>query len=61
MLARVNSGEMILKQNQQSNLFDMINSGSSSGGGGGNVEFTIRKDKLVGVLNNYTKKNSKIN
>lgn len=31
--ANVNSGEMILNKQQQSNLFDMANSGSGSGGG----------------------------
>ena len=37
VLARVNSGEMILNKGQQSNLFSMLNNGSS-GLGGGNVE-----------------------
>ena len=55
VLARVNSGEMILNKGQQSNLFSMLNNGSS-GLGGGNVEFTIKGDKLVGVLNNYNRK-----
>ena len=32
VLARVNSGEMILNRGQQANLFDMINSGGGSGG-----------------------------
>ena len=53
VLARVNSGEMILNQTQQARLFDMINFG---GAGGGKVEFVIKGTELVGVLNNYSNK-----
>ena len=52
--ALVNSGEMILNRQQQSNLFNMLNSGYSSGGN--SVEFEIKGDRLVGVLSNYGKK-----
>jgi len=52
ILARVNSGELILNGNQQHSLYNMMNDGNS----GGQVEFEIRGDKLYGVLNNYTKK-----
>ena len=58
VLARVNSGEMILNKKQQSNLFSMLNNGSS-GLGSGNVQFEIKGDKLVGVLNNYNNKRGK--
>lgn len=57
MLARVNSGEMILNHSQQANLFDMINSG---GLGGGNVQFHISGSDLVGVINNYNKKTGRV-
>lgn len=53
VLARVNSGEMILNHAQQARLFDMINMGSV---GGGEVEFKIKGQELVGVLNNYNRK-----
>jgi hypothetical protein len=53
---RVNSGEMILSGKQQAKLFSMIN----SGGGGGEVTFRIAGQQLVGVLNNYNGKMSKV-
>lgn len=53
--ALVNSGEMVLNTTQQRNLFRMLNNGSKSGGITGEVVFQIEGDKLVGVLNNYTK------
>ena len=56
MLARVNAGEMILNQNQQRNLFRMLDGGAAAGGGGGRVEFQISGTTLKGVLNNYDKK-----
>ena len=55
-LIRVNSGEMILNGQQQARLFSMIN----SGGGGGEVTFRIAGQQLVGVLNNYNGKMSKV-
>ena len=60
IVARVNSGEMILNRSQQGNLFDMINSGTASGGSsGGNVNFEIKGDKLVGLLANYNSKHKR--
>jgi hypothetical protein len=53
VLARVNSGEMILNKSQQANLFGMLNNGSTNGG---NVQFVIRGENLVGILKNYSKK-----
>lgn len=56
-LARVNSGEMILNGTQQARLFRMLNNGSSASGSvSGSVEFKIKGQELVGVLNNYNKK-----
>ena len=57
VLARVNSGEMILNPSQQANLFNMINGGISTGG---EVKFRIEGSTLVGVLNNYTKKTGRV-
>lgn len=50
MLARVNSGELILNKAQQSNLAGALS------GGGGNVRFEIEGTKLVGVLNQHNRK-----
>ena len=52
--AHVNSGEMILNRSQQANLFRMANGGL---GGNNEVEFHISGTDLVGVLNNYNRKN----
>lgn len=52
-----NSGEMILNGRQQAELFAMANSGTTNSNSRGNqVEFIIRGDKLVGILNNYNRK-----
>ena len=60
-LARINAGEMILNPQQQASLFGLLNGSNSGmlGKNGGNVSFEIKGDKLVGVLNNYSKKISK--
>ena len=56
-LAKVNSGEMILNGTQQARLFRMLNNGSSNSGSiSGSVEFKIKGQELVGVLNNYNRK-----
>lgn len=55
MLARVNSGEMILNTSQQRNLFNLLN----GGGGSKEVKFRIEGKELVGVLNTYGNKTSK--
>ncbi|MCD8193412.1 MAG: hypothetical protein LUD74_02470, partial [Tannerellaceae bacterium] len=63
MLARINSGEMILNKAQQSNLFNMVNSGVNNSGVQpylGNVEFKLRGKELVGVVGNYNKKRNLI-
>lgn len=58
-LIRVNGGEMVLTKSQQSNLFSMLQHGTN-GNGGGNVTFRIQGKELVGVLNNYNNKTSKV-
>lgn len=58
-LVRVNSGEMILNQKQQSNLFRMLNNGGNTNAGG-HVEFHISGSSLKGVLRNYDNKMNKI-
>ena len=57
-LARVNSGEMILNQREQSRLWRVINGAEAPTNGTGSVSFKIKGSDLVGVLENY---NSKIN
>ena len=58
-LIRVNGGEMVLTKAQQSNLFSMLQHGTNNIGGG-NVTFRIQGKELVGVLNNYNNKTSKV-
>ena len=59
VLARVNSGEMVLNKRQQSNLFRQLNNSTNNASAfGGNVTFTIHGSELVGVIDNY---NSKMN
>ena len=60
VLARVNSGEMILNKSQQSNLFNLLDGGSSVKGGAmsGEVEFKISDKALVGVLKQH---NNRVN
>ncbi len=62
ILARVNAGEMILNQGQQSRLFQAINSGNLGGGGSGatEVKFRISGTDLVGAMTNFQKRKSKI-
>ena len=57
VLARVNSGEMVLNKRQQSNLFRQLNNATNNASAfGGNVTFTIHGSELVGVIDNYTSK-----
>lgn len=53
-IARVNSGELVITRGQQAQLWNFIK-GGSKGGSKGDVEFKIRGDQLVGVLNNYNR------
>ena len=62
VLARLNSGEMILNTRQQANLFRMLDTPGSpvSNEITSNVSFKIKGSDLVGVLNNYSRKRSRI-
>lgn len=51
MLARVNSGELILNRAQQNNLAGALQSGSN-----GNVRFEIEGSRLVGILEQEARK-----
>lgn len=55
LLARVNSGEMILNRGQQRSLFDALNGAETAG----SVKFRIEGKELVGVLNAYGSKTGK--
>ena len=61
MIARVNSGEMILNKNQQKNLFDAIDQNKLGGGGANNIVVTgkIRGKDLLLVQQHYNKLNAK--
>lgn len=57
VLARVNSGEMVLNKRQQSNLFRQLNNATNNASAlGGNVTFTIHGSELIGVIDNYNNK-----
>lgn len=59
VLARVNSGEMVLNKRQQSNLFRQLNNATNNNNVvGNNVVFTIHGEDLIGAIDNY---NSKMN
>ena len=60
LLARVNSGEMILNGSQQKNLFDLLDKGATGNVYSGNVNFVIRGKDLHGVLLNYDDKMKKV-
>ena len=53
LLARVNSGEMVLNKRQQTNLFNAINSGNIGGGTVSTVEFKLRGADIYGSMKNY--------
>ena len=61
-IARVNGGEMILNNRQQANLFNMLdhNRIESTYTSPQNVNFRIQGDTLVGVIDNYNKKRSRM-
>lgn len=60
ILARVNSGEMILNKGQQGNLFKMLNEGAVKSGSSGRVKFEIEGKKLVGILREESKRQSRV-
>lgn len=55
LIARVNSGEMILNQRQQRNLFNAINKGELGGGNAQTVSFKLKGSVIYGALKNYQK------
>ena len=61
-IARVNGGEMILNTRQQANLFNMLdhNRIENTSAAPQNVSFRIQGDTLVGVIDNYNKKRSRM-
>jgi hypothetical protein len=61
-IARVNGGEMILNTRQQANLFNMLDKNRlpQSPISSGEVTFRIQGDTLVGVIDNYNRKRSRI-
>lgn len=59
-LVRVNSGEMILNNRQQRNLFNLLNGNNSTSINSNQVTFKIQGKELVGVLNNYNNQKSKV-
>ena len=62
-IAKVNSGEMILNGSQQSKLFNLLNSGNLStmdGESSNQVEFHLRGEELIGLMNNVNRKKRRI-
>ena len=55
LIARVNSGEMILNNRQQRNLFNAINNGELGGGNAQTVSFRLKGSDIYGALKNYQK------
>lgn len=58
-LIRANKGEMILSNRQQAHLFRLLDTGTS-GITSSEVKFKISGKELIGVLNNYNSKISKV-
>lgn len=61
-IIKASGGEMVLTTEQQKKLWKFISEGSqvNQGSLGSNVTFRISGSDLVGTLNNYTKKNSRL-
>ena len=61
MIARVNAGEMILNQRQQSNLFNILNGSRANNGiSVEQIDFRIKGADLYGALQNYNRIKSKV-
>ena len=62
ILTRLDSGEMVLNTRQQANLFKLLDEGRTTTNytQQGSVKFRVSGQELVGVLNNYNKKISKL-
>ena len=58
VLARLNSGEMVLNQGQQRRLFGMISQGGGrqDGGGTGGSRTVVTGEQIVTVINNYARR-----
>ncbi len=59
ILARLNAGELVLNSAQQTRLGHIIDRADVGGGVGGSVEFKIRGEELVGVLNKHGRRASR--
>lgn len=59
LIARVNSGEMILNNRQQKNLFNLLDGKGGNAISVGDVKFRIEGRDLVGILNSQISKTSK--
>lgn len=61
LVAKVNSGEMVLNGSQQRKLFRLLNAnGNSNGNANGTLTVRIKGSDLVGAISNYNKKLNKI-
>lgn len=61
ILARLNSGELVLNKHQQNRLYNTLQQGTTSSAPmNGNVTFRIEGKQLVGVLNNYNSSKSRL-
>lgn len=62
ILARLNSGELVLNKHQQNRLYNTLQQGhtSSSAPMNANVTFRIDGKQLVGILNNYNSSKSRL-
>jgi hypothetical protein len=59
VVARVNSGEMVLNKGQQSNLFSMINNGGSGTGQNMNLTATVRGEDIYLALDEYNRRSNR--
>ena len=62
ILARLNSGELVLNRHDQNRVWDLINQGTSPKAqlNGASVQFKISGRDLVGVLSNHQNKTSRV-
>lgn len=61
VLIRANSGEAVLTKRQQARMMSILDGAPiNSSPTGGAVSFEIKGDTLVGVLNNYNRKHSRV-